>query len=93
MPFASARFYCCTLTKISARSLICCASSLVGASTRHRGSVFIAPAAFAIADDACMSPGSTYAIVLPEPVAATPIMSAPVSRNGRHCAWIGVGFL
>jgi hypothetical protein len=39
----------------------------------------------------CRIIGSKKAMVLPDPVLATPIMSRPDMMAGMACAWMGVG--
>ena len=74
---------------LSASSLICTASSRVGASTSMlgpaRGSVRVAMI--------CRKPGSRKPQVLPLPVLAMATRSRPSSAIGHDCAWMGVGAL
>ena len=75
------------LPNLSASSLICTASSRVGASTAMvgptRGSRRVAAQ--------CMNPGSRNPHVLPEPVLAIEIRSDPRRATAHDWAWIGVG--
>src|SRR3990172_6326686 len=68
-----------------ASSVICIASSRVGASTTMRAFLPRTPA------PRRWSEGRTKAAVLPVPVRARPITSWPSSAGGMACAWIGVG--
>mmetsp|Transcript_26840 Transcript_26840/g.83014 ORF Transcript_26840/g.83014 Transcript_26840/m.83014 type:complete len:381 (+) Transcript_26840:651-1793(+) len=69
-------------------SSICCASSRVGASTRHMGP---SPRSSGGCDSMWARAGTMKASVLPEPVLAMPTMSRHCPRMGHACAWIAVG--
>lgn len=74
---------------LSASSLICTASSRVGASTAivgpTRGSLLVAAQ--------CVKPGSKNPHVLPDPVLAIEIRSEPLRATAQDWAWMGVGAL
>jgi len=75
------------LPNLSASSLICTASSRVGASTSRvgppRGSLRVA--------FMCSMPGSRKPHVLPDPVLAIDTISLPWQAMGQDWAWMGVG--
>lgn len=75
------------LPNLSASSLICTASSRVGARTvivgPTRGSRLVAAQ--------CMNPGSKKPHVFPDPVLAMEIKSDPRRATAHDWAWIGVG--
>ena len=61
---------------------VCCASSLVGARTRHAGCPGLHGGCALI----CVKAGNPKAKVLPDPVAAIPTMSWPDMMIGHDCA-------
>ena len=76
----------------SSTTLICSASSLVGAMTSATGLVPDATPA-SICARMCLMAGKPNASVFPLPVAAIPTRSLPDRAIGRHCDWIGDGIV
>jgi len=68
--------------------LICSASSRVGASI---SAMAPSPGCSRGCATMCVIAGSAKQRVLPEPVAARPMRSHPLSATGQHWLWIGVG--
>lgn len=87
-PYTATTSMLCTLQNFLVSLLICCTSSLVGATTRAMGPSPCCKGGWSLM---CLSMGSTKARVLPEPVSAMPMQSLPDMMIGRAWAWMGIG--